>query len=153
MKGSLNMVECIVQERQLTSVDVIVEGRERGVGRAPAGRLGVHHEAAPLARHGTTSACVCAGLRARTEPAHPRAAPRRPIANTTRHAKPTVPRGPLRPRVLHFRTVREPRRDTSLIATRPLQPEPDLLSLGRYHLDVDGKPKRNRPGFRTLETS
>lgn len=73
---------------QLTSVDVIVEGRERGVGRAPAGRLGVHHGGAPLAQHGITSACVCAGLRARTEPAHPRAALRRPNVSTTRYAKP-----------------------------------------------------------------
>lgn len=64
----------------------------------------------------------------------------------------TAPRGLLALRVLHFRTVREPRRDTSLIATRPLQPKPDLLSLGRYHLEVDGKPERNRPGFRTPGT-
>lgn len=45
---------------QLTSVNVVVEGRERGVGRAPAGGLGVDHGARERA---VARACAPAAAR------------------------------------------------------------------------------------------
>lgn len=58
---------------QLTSVDVVVEGRERGVGRAPAGRLRVHHGRAATSSQHAARAAAPASARTLTPTSPPQA--------------------------------------------------------------------------------
>lgn len=90
----------------LTSVDVIVEGRQR-VGRSPAGCFGVHHGAAALTRHGTIAARrvrLRRRLRADCRLTLPWRSP------SLGPGSPADPRRPRSPPRLHFRTVANPSR-------------------------------------------